>query len=122
MLSLYTYICMHVCMYVYVYICMYVCLYVYVYICIAARFFQRFIIFNSVLLLLPFYPISSRSKRILELGSGYGLAGLAIAASTNASEVIISDGNPQVVDCILSGRLCKSFLFSFFHRCISSLF
>lgn len=41
-----------------------------------------------------------RSKRILELGAGYGLAGLVIAASTDASEVVISDGNPQVVDYI----------------------
>ncbi|XP_020260486.1 calmodulin-lysine N-methyltransferase isoform X1 [Asparagus officinalis] len=41
-----------------------------------------------------------RSKRVLELGSGYGLAGLAIAASTDANEVMISDGNPQVVDYI----------------------
>lgn len=38
---------------------------------------------------------------MLELGSGYGLAGLAVAASTNAAEVVISDGNPQVVGCIL---------------------
>lgn len=42
-----------------------------------------------------------RSKRVIELGSGYGLAGLVIAAFTEASEVVISDGNPQVVDCIL---------------------
>ncbi|XP_010920165.1 calmodulin-lysine N-methyltransferase [Elaeis guineensis] len=41
-----------------------------------------------------------RSKRVLELGSGYGLAGLAIAASSDACEVVISDGNPQVVDYI----------------------
>ncbi|PIA55472.1 hypothetical protein AQUCO_00700041v1 [Aquilegia coerulea] len=41
-----------------------------------------------------------RSKRILELGAGYGLAGLVIAASTDALEVVISDGNPQVVDYI----------------------
>ncbi|KAF9618442.1 hypothetical protein IFM89_001165, partial [Coptis chinensis] len=41
-----------------------------------------------------------RSKRILELGAGYGLAGLVIAASTDAEEVVISDGNPQVVDYI----------------------
>lgn len=46
-----------------------------------------------------------RSKRVLELGSGYGLAGLAIAATTEASEVVISDGNPQVVDCILPSVL-----------------
>uniref|UniRef100_A0A0E0CXW1 Calmodulin-lysine N-methyltransferase n=1 Tax=Oryza meridionalis TaxID=40149 RepID=A0A0E0CXW1_9ORYZ len=37
-----------------------------------------------------------RSKKVLELGSGYGLAGLAIAASTDADEVVISDGNPQL--------------------------
>ena len=44
----------------------------------------------------------SRSKKVIELGSGYGLAGLVIAAVTEALEVVISDGNPQVVDCILS--------------------
>ncbi|CAN6320720.1 unnamed protein product [Urochloa humidicola] len=38
-----------------------------------------------------------RAKKVLELGSGYGLAGLVIAACTNADEVVISDGNPQVV-------------------------
>jgi len=45
--------------------------------------------------------ISFRSKKVIELGSGYGLAGFVIAAVTEASEVVISDGNPQVVDCIL---------------------
>ncbi|AQL08113.1 S-adenosyl-L-methionine-dependent methyltransferase superfamily protein [Zea mays] len=40
------------------------------------------------------------SKKVLELGSGYGLAGLVIAASTNADEVVISDGNPQVAEYI----------------------
>ncbi|GJW22216.1 calmodulin-lysine N-methyltransferase, partial [Tanacetum coccineum] len=40
------------------------------------------------------------SKRVIELGSGYGLAGLLIAAATEALEVVISDGNPQVVDYI----------------------
>ncbi|XP_031493630.1 calmodulin-lysine N-methyltransferase [Nymphaea colorata] len=40
------------------------------------------------------------SKKVLELGSGYGLAGLAVAASTDAHEVTISDGNPHVVDYI----------------------
>ncbi|PKA56505.1 hypothetical protein AXF42_Ash015278 [Apostasia shenzhenica] len=39
-----------------------------------------------------------RSKRVLELGSGCGLAGLAIATCTDASEVIISDGNPEVIN------------------------
>lgn len=42
-----------------------------------------------------------RSKKVIELGSGYGLAGFVIATVTEASEVVISDGNPQVVDCIL---------------------
>ncbi|KAI3981595.1 hypothetical protein MKX01_007515 [Papaver californicum] len=41
-----------------------------------------------------------RSKRIIELGAGYGLAGLVIAAATDVSEVVISDGNPQVVNYI----------------------
>ncbi|KAL6649577.1 hypothetical protein ACP70R_013801 [Stipagrostis hirtigluma subsp. patula] len=41
-----------------------------------------------------------RSKKVLELGSGYGLAGLVVAASTDADEVVISDGNPQVVGYI----------------------
>nr|CAD1835622.1 unnamed protein product [Ananas comosus var. bracteatus] len=41
-----------------------------------------------------------RSKKVLELGSGYGLAGFSIAACTDASEVVISDGNPEVVDYI----------------------
>ncbi|KAF1872075.1 hypothetical protein Lal_00012296 [Lupinus albus] len=36
-----------------------------------------------------------RSKKVVELGSGYGLAGFVIAAVTEASEVVISDGNPQ---------------------------
>ncbi|GJN30870.1 hypothetical protein PR202_gb19211 [Eleusine coracana subsp. coracana] len=43
---------------------------------------------------------SGWSKKVLELGSGYGLAGLVIAASTSADEVVISDGNPQVVGYI----------------------
>ncbi|GFY87904.1 S-adenosyl-L-methionine-dependent methyltransferases superfamily protein [Actinidia rufa] len=41
-----------------------------------------------------------RSKKVIELGSGYGVAGLVIAAVTEALEVVISDGNPQVVDYI----------------------
>lgn len=47
------------------------------------------------------HPNSFRSKKVIELGSGYGLAGFVIAAATEASEVVISDGNPRVVDCIL---------------------
>ncbi|XP_057419706.1 calmodulin-lysine N-methyltransferase [Lotus japonicus] len=39
-----------------------------------------------------------RSKNVIELGSGYGLAGFVISAVTEASKVVISDGNPQVVD------------------------
>ncbi|KAH0691413.1 hypothetical protein KY285_015907 [Solanum tuberosum] len=41
-----------------------------------------------------------RGKRVIELGSGYGLAGLIVAMTTEAREVFISDGNPQVVDYI----------------------
>uniref|UniRef100_A0A5B7BWE7 Calmodulin-lysine N-methyltransferase n=1 Tax=Davidia involucrata TaxID=16924 RepID=A0A5B7BWE7_DAVIN len=59
---------------------------------------------------LAFYCLSHadmfRSKKVIELGSGYGLAGLVIAAVTEALEVVISDGNPQVVDCILLILLC----------------
>ncbi|KAI9119637.1 hypothetical protein K1719_009513 [Acacia pycnantha] len=43
-----------------------------------------------------------RHKKVIELGSGYGLSAFVIAAVTEASEVVISDGNPQVVNCILS--------------------
>lgn len=39
-------------------------------------------------------------KRVIELGAGYGLAGFVIAAATEALEVVITDGNPQVVDYI----------------------
>lgn len=39
-----------------------------------------------------------RGRRILELGAGYGLAGLAVAACTEAREVVLTDGNPQVMD------------------------
>ncbi|XP_077221293.1 S-adenosyl-L-methionine-dependent methyltransferases superfamily protein [Tasmannia lanceolata] len=52
-----------------------------------------------------------RSKRILELGSGYGLAGLTIAAGTDAFEVVISDGNPQVVDYIQRNICANSGVF-----------
>ncbi|XP_057545581.1 calmodulin-lysine N-methyltransferase [Amaranthus tricolor] len=41
-----------------------------------------------------------RSKTVIELGAGYGLAGLVIAAVSEASEVVVSDGNPQVVEYI----------------------
>ncbi|KAJ8443606.1 hypothetical protein Cgig2_019588 [Carnegiea gigantea] len=55
--------------------------------------------------ILSYYCLSHadmfRSKRIIELGAGYGLAGLVIATVSEASEVVISDGNPRVVDCIL---------------------
>ncbi|PKI34654.1 calmodulin-lysine N-methyltransferase [Punica granatum] len=53
---------------------------------------------------LAYYCLSTAeifcSKRVIELGSGYGLAGLVIAAASEASEVMITDGNPQVVDYI----------------------
>ncbi|XP_028775252.1 calmodulin-lysine N-methyltransferase [Neltuma alba] len=53
---------------------------------------------------LAYYCLSNadlfRHKKVIELGSGYGLAGFVIAAVTEASEVVISDGNPQVVNYI----------------------
>ncbi|GER47020.1 S-adenosyl-L-methionine-dependentmethyltransferases superfamily protein [Striga asiatica] len=53
---------------------------------------------------LAYYSLSHlslfRGKKVIELGSGYGLAGFVIATATDASEVVISDGNPQVVDYI----------------------
>lgn len=53
---------------------------------------------------LAYYSMSRldffRNKRVIELGSGYGLAGFVIAMVTEALEVVISDGNPQVVDYI----------------------
>ncbi|XP_076896007.1 calmodulin-lysine N-methyltransferase-like [Bidens hawaiensis] len=52
-----------------------------------------------------------RSKRVIELGSGYGLAGLVIAAVTEASEVVISDGNPQVVDYLQRNITANSSVF-----------
>ncbi|KAI3462349.1 hypothetical protein Pfo_019012 [Paulownia fortunei] len=55
--------------------------------------------------LLTYYSMSHlgsfRSKRVIELGSGYGLAGLVIAMVTDASQVVISDGNPQVVKSMI---------------------
>ncbi|KAL2630269.1 hypothetical protein R1flu_014955 [Riccia fluitans] len=46
------------------------------------------------------HPELFRNKTVIELGAGYGLGGLAIAACTDAAEVIITDGNPAVVDYI----------------------
>jgi predicted nicotinamide N-methyase len=37
-------------------------------------------------------------KRVLELGSGLGLAGLASAAWTDCNYVLLSDGDPELVD------------------------
>ncbi|XP_021862227.1 calmodulin-lysine N-methyltransferase isoform X2 [Spinacia oleracea] len=52
--------------------------------------------------ILSYYCLSHadmfRSKSIIELGAGYGLGGLVIAAASEASEVVISDGNPQVIE------------------------
>ncbi|KAH9620557.1 hypothetical protein KSS87_021009 [Heliosperma pusillum] len=62
------------------------------------NFMKIFVILVSNLLC--FSPI--KCKNVIELGAGYGLAGLLIATVSEASEMVISDGNPQVVDCILS--------------------
>ncbi|KAF3529195.1 hypothetical protein DY000_02036460 [Brassica cretica] len=57
-------------------------------------------------------PDRFRGKRVIELGSGYGLAGLVIAAATEASQVVISDGNPQVVNYIKRNIESNSMAFS----------
>ncbi|KAM7252237.1 hypothetical protein ACFE04_024120 [Oxalis oulophora] len=56
-------------------------------------------------------PHMFRGKRVVELGSGYGLAGLVVATATEALEVVISDGNPQVVDYIQHNIEANSKLF-----------
>ncbi|KAG0575380.1 hypothetical protein KC19_5G000600 [Ceratodon purpureus] len=65
--------------------------------------------------IMTYYCISRpelfRNKRVIELGSGYGLAGLAIAACTEASEVLLTDGNPQVVEYIRKNMTESSGLF-----------
>jgi hypothetical protein len=38
-----------------------------------------------------------RGKRVLELGAGAGLAGMMLAATGLAREVVLTDGNPTVV-------------------------
>ncbi|KAI5054822.1 hypothetical protein GOP47_0029967 [Adiantum capillus-veneris] len=45
-------------------------------------------------------PSLFRNARVLELGSGYGLGGLAIAACTEAAEVVLTDGNPQIIESL----------------------
>ncbi|KAG0575381.1 hypothetical protein KC19_5G000600 [Ceratodon purpureus] len=59
----------------------------------------------------PNVVLTLRNKRVIELGSGYGLAGLAIAACTEASEVLLTDGNPQVVEYIRKNMTESSGLF-----------
>ncbi|CAM6110141.1 unnamed protein product [Calypogeia fissa] len=51
------------------------------------------------------------NKTVIELGSGYGLGGLAIAACTEAAEVVITDGNPQVVEYIKHNIIANSSAF-----------
>ncbi|KAK3242072.1 hypothetical protein CYMTET_48216 [Cymbomonas tetramitiformis] len=41
-----------------------------------------------------------RDKRVLELGAGVGLAGIALAAMGIAKEVVLTDGNPTCVDVL----------------------
>ncbi|RAL45810.1 hypothetical protein DM860_009674 [Cuscuta australis] len=52
-----------------------------------------------------------RHKRVMELGSGYGVAGLVVAVATDALEVVITDGNPQVVDYIQRSVITNSGVF-----------
>jgi len=41
-----------------------------------------------------------KGKRVLELGSGVGLAGLAVASLCAAAEVVLTDGNPTAVQVL----------------------
>uniref|UniRef100_A0A7I4B5A6 Calmodulin-lysine N-methyltransferase n=1 Tax=Physcomitrium patens TaxID=3218 RepID=A0A7I4B5A6_PHYPA len=65
--------------------------------------------------IMTYYCISRpelfRNKRVIELGSGYGLAGLAIAACSEASEVLLTDGNPHVVEYIQKNITANNELF-----------
>ncbi|KAL9241426.1 hypothetical protein vseg_015541 [Gypsophila vaccaria] len=62
--------------------------------------------------ILSYYCLSHvdmfRGKNVIELGAGYGLAGLVIATVSEASEIVISDGNPQVVDYIQKSTAANS--------------
>jgi hypothetical protein len=63
---------------------------------------------------------------VIELGAGYGLAGLAVAACTGASKVVLTDGNPQVLDgefpaSDLRTRLRVLVFWSCFYRAPGSL-
>lgn len=42
---------------------------------------------------------------MLELGAGAGLAGLALAATGMAAEVVLTDGNPTVVEGVVANRI-----------------
>ncbi|GAQ82986.1 hypothetical protein KFL_001310160 [Klebsormidium nitens] len=57
------------------------------------------------------HPELFQGRRVLELGAGYGLAGLAVAACTEAGEVVITDGNPQVVNAIQHNIRINAHLF-----------
>eukprot|EP00854_Cymbomonas_tetramitiformis_P018511 gene18511-22097_t len=44
--------------------------------------------------------VRKEDKRVLELGAGVGLAGIALAAMGIAKEVVLTDGNPTCVDVL----------------------
>ena len=45
-----------------------------------------------------------KGKNVIEIGSGLGLAGLAIAATSEAKSVVITDGNSDTVERLRSVR------------------
>ena len=56
-------------------------------------------------------------KRVLELGSGLGLPGMACAAWTNASYVSLTDGDPELVDVLRSNITLNAEAGAFNSKC-----
>ena len=56
-------------------------------------------------------------KRVLELGSGLGLPGMACAAWTNASYVSLTDGDPELVDALRSNIALNAEAGAFNSKC-----
>jgi predicted nicotinamide N-methyase len=58
-----------------------------------------------------------RNKRVLELGAGLGLPGMACAAWTNCSAVQLSDGDPELVGVLRTNIACNRHAGAFSEDC-----